>query len=208
MRIGIGITTYNRPECFKKCLEQINKHTPKDDKRYHYLAVEDSDESRMGVAFRKNQCLKAFKDFDHIFLFDDDCYPIRGGWAEFFINNGGNHQLFLIDRLHKRKDNIVFNDCGGVFMYMTKQCIDKVGAFNEKFTPWGFEHAEYSQRIFKAGLTIAPYTCLYGTENYLYAADYSDPNHVSSISNEEKQKYFDLNFPKYKEPIKNIYIPL
>ena len=49
---------------------------------------------------------------------------------------------------------------------------------------------------------------LEGTENYIFAHDYSTPNHKSSIYNKEKQIFFNENFPKFKEPIKDIYLPL
>jgi GT2 family glycosyltransferase len=61
MRIGCGITTFNRPECLKECLEHINKHTFMDNITL-YVAT-DTDEDRRGVAYRKNECLKYLKDY-------------------------------------------------------------------------------------------------------------------------------------------------
>lgn len=204
-KIGIGVTTYNRPECLAKFKEQLFKHTFMDNVTLY--VAEDTDEDRQGVAKRKNECLRALKDCDHIFLFDDDCYPIKDGWVEFFINNP-NHWLFLDDKLHRYFGGGIYQECGGVFMYMTKKMVETIGAFDEKFIGWGLEHANYSQRIYKAGFNLSPYMCKVGTENYLYSEDYSNPNHKSSISNEEKQKYFNENFPKFKEGIKNIFISL
>lgn len=206
-KIGIGVTTYNRPECLKKCTDQIYKHTDKSNLVF-YIA-RDTDADRKGVAFRKNECLRALKDCDYIFLFDDDCYPIKDGWIDFFVRKD-RHVLFMNEKIHGNPI-ITFSsisqyyDCGGVFMYIRKEDLNKVGAFNEKFTTWGFEHAEWSVRC-QDGERV--FFMIQGTEEYLYAADYSDPNHKSSISNEEKKKYFDLNFPKFKEPIKDTYIPL
>lgn len=203
MRIGIGVTTYNRPECLSQCLYHINKHTDRSNVTLHIAT--DTDQDRKGVAARKNECLRALKECDYIFLFDDDCWPIKEGWIDFFK---GAHYLFLDKEIHQHIWENCYRECGGVFMSLTKSMIDKVGAFNEMFDRWGFEHAEYTQRIHKAGFTPHAYLCRENSGDYLYAADYSDPKHISSISNEEKQKYFDLNFPKFKEPIKNIYIPL
>ena len=212
-KVGIGVTSYNRPECLKECLEHINKHT----ESFEIHVATDTDEDRKGVAFRKNECLRALKDCDYVFLFDDDCFPIKDGWVEFFVGKMQfiltSHLLFLTDKLHGKTHQHVngchiYNNCGGVFMALTKAQIDRVGAFNEKFKMWGFEHAEYSQRISKARMNWMPYLCANRTDEYLFAHDYSTPGHCSSISNEQKNIFFRENFPKFKEPIKQIYIPL
>lgn len=93
-------------------------------------------------------------------------------------------------------------------MFMTKEVIETVGAFNEEFELWGFEHAEYSQRIFKAGLTVAPYICLNQTGQYIYAEDYNNPLHKSSITNQEKNYLFNKNKYIFAKPITTIYRPL
>ena len=205
--IGIGLTTYQRPEMLAKCLEHIRKHTICEYKLH--IAI-DTDEDRKGVAARKNECLRALKDCDHIFLFDDDCYPIKDGWIDFFINSGQEHLLFLNDRLHNftHQKGIVkyYKDCGGVFMYMTKQAVERVGAFNEHFLMYGFEHADYSIRILRGH---GKYPMLRETEQYLYSEDYSNPNHKSSISDEEKQKHIKANWEKFfNEKNKSLYITL
>ncbi len=205
MRVGLGITTYNRPECLRKCLEQIRKHTNLDDVIL-YVAT-DTDKDRRGVACRKNECLRALKDCDHIFLFDDDCYPINDGWIDLFIDSGFNHLLFL-NESHKKTEGIIYRDCGGVFLYMTNEAVQRVGSFDERFDTWGFEHADYSCRIAMAYNDRHPYKCLINTDKYLYAEDYSNPNHISSISAFEKQKYFDKNIKLFAKTIKNIYLPL
>ena len=206
MRVGIGVTTYKRPEMLEKCLASIEKYT-KGGYKLH-VAI-DTDRDRKGVAYRKNECLRALKDCHHVFLFDDDCYPIKEGWEDLFINSGQEHLLFLNNGLHnlygKLNSMHIYENCGGVFMYINKAAIERVGAFNEDFKTWGFEHAEYSIRILgEHGI----YPMLVGTEQYLYSEDYSNPLHKSSITNEEKQLLFDKNFPIFRQPIKNIYLPL
>lgn len=205
-KIGIGVTTYNRPEMLKKCLDHIKKHTFNDNVTIY---VADDSNERKGVAYRKNECLRALKDNDYVFLFDDDCYPIRDGWVEFFIQSNIGHCMFLNHRLHNFKhqkgDVKVFSDCGGVFLYMDKKAIEKVGAFDEKFELWGMEHCDWSMRWNDKN---REFYMLDGTENYLYSEDYSNPNHKSSITNEEKNLLFRKNFPKFAKGINKIYIPL
>jgi len=207
MNIGIGVTSYNRPECLKECLEKINKHTFMDNVTL-YVAT-DTDEDRQGVAKRKNECLRALKDCDYVFLFDDDCFPINDGWIENFINSGYEHLMYLnpLHVLMSSNDTCDFyHDCGGVFMYMRKSAVERVGAFNEKFEKYSFEHADYSIRILNEK---HKYPCLKNTHEYIYAHDYSTPNHKSSITNEDKNKFVKNNWGKFfNEPIKSIYLPL
>jgi hypothetical protein len=206
MRIGIGCTTYLRPECLAKWKQQIAKHTNMDNV---LIYIADDSLERKGVAFRKNECLRALKDCNYVFLFDDDCYPVKDGWAEFFINGNHNHLLFLNEKLHtkvsEQKNIEYYKNCGGVFMFLTKGIIKYTGAFDEKYELWGMEHCDYSVRILKEH---GMYPMLKGTEQYLYSEDYSNPNHKSSIANEEKQLLFNKNFPKFAKGIEKIYIPL
>lgn len=194
----------------KKCLDSIKKHTFNDNVTIY---VADDSIERKGVAYRKNECLRALKDCDYVFLLDDDVSIIKDGWIENFIRNSKYlpHLLYLNEN-HRPvfigKEYGVYNDCGGVFMFMTKECIDKVGAFNESFFLWGFEHAEYSKRICYALDTGYAYISLNNTSEYIYSEDYSNPNHKSSITNEEKNLLFRKNFPIFAKGIDKIYIPL
>lgn len=207
IKIGIGVTTYNRPECLQECLDNILKYTDMGNVNL-YIAT-DTDEDRRGVAYRKNECLRALKDCDYVFLFDDDCFPIKDGWVDFFIKSDVDHLIFCDKKLHALKNSrnglSLYRDCGGVFMFMTKNVIKMVGAFDENYSPWGLEHADYSNRVYGYRNN---YLCLSDTNKYLFAHDYSDNPIKSSVSNEEKNLLFKKNFPKYLESIKQIYIPL
>jgi len=205
MKIGIGVTTYKRPKCLSKWKEQVNK-TIFNENVIIYVA-EDSDEDRKGVAFRKNECLKALKDCDYVFLFDDDCYPVQEGWLEYFINSGYEHLIYCDPKFHGLRNEIddllIYNDCGGVFMFMQKSAIERVGGFNLNFGLYGFEHADYSNRIMQSRV----YPVLKGTEKYIYAEDYSNPKHKSSITQHEKMKHIDKSrITYYNKQFTNQYI--
>lgn len=235
MRIGIGVTTYNRPDCLKKWKEQIRKHTNiNSDDIFCYVA--DDTDNRKGVAYRKNECLKRLKEYDcdYYFLFDDDCYPIKDGWVDYFIDNSnGEHLLYLNPKQHRYVDELsviiskvsetndpfvfnsegeikflnyqIFADCGGVFMFLTKEHIKKVGAFNEEFGLWGFEHAEYSQRVYNKKNY---YLQLKDTYKYIFSEDYNDNLFKSSVTNVEKNFLFQKNISKFAQGYKKRYIPL
>lgn len=214
---GIGITTKDRLNLLKELVDSIHKHT---DMSNVLLHIEDDSIDNIGVAKRKNNCLRALRGCEALFLLDDDVKIIKDGWIEFFIESKQQHLLFLNRGLHQKKaieDNLFnenelkytveyYHDCGGVFLFMTKEVIEKVGAFNEKFTPYGFEHCEYSIRILGEQNN---YPMLKGTDEYIFAHDYSTYGHKSSITEKEKQICIKNNWTKFfNEPIKKIYIPL
>jgi len=91
-------------------------------------------------------------------------------------------------------------------MMLTKEVVAKVGAFGD-YGQYGFEHAGYSQRIYKAGFTKAPYQMLRSTDKYLKELDYKH-NIKSSVSDEVKQKEIDKNRIKFIEEVnsKNYFV--
>src|SRR3990167_5933319 len=151
MKIGIGVTTYKRPEHLEVWRQQIDILRPPDSVIY---TAYDAPE-RKGIAYRKNECLRTLKDCDYIFLFDDDCFPIKNGWAEFFIESS---------KITKQQH----------YLYLKETpTIEKIGAYNPAYGYYGFEHAGYSNRIHAAGLTPrGKYTCPAGAGDYIYAMDF------------------------------------
>ena len=200
MTIGIGVTTTpNRKYLLDAWLINFRKHTKEP---YHLHVHEDI--NYRGVAYSKNENLKALKDCDYIFLFDDDCYPIHDEWVNFFTSSNEKHLLFLTESLHGLPDYcgsnpLTYRNCGGVFMMLTKEVIEKVGAFGS-YGVYGFEHCGYSQRIYKAGLTKSPYQMLKNTKKYLRALDY-EGKIQSSVSDEVKQREIDKNRIKFIEEV-------
>lgn len=119
-KIGIAITTRNRPEVLSICLRHFSVFKPAFE--YAFVVMDDnSDESeakkneqscvehgfsmsyvyaqdRMGIAKAKNQCLERLGDCDYCFLFDDDCFPKKLGWDELYVNcykhSGCHHLLY------------------------------------------------------------------------------------------------------------------
>lgn len=226
LKIGVGFTTYKRKNVMQKAYAKFMEHTfdtvqeekdggimtthvPKDGNDYKLHVAEDKPSDRKGVAARKNECLRALKDCDYVFLFDDDCYPNKDGWANFFIDSGFNHLLYL-NATHELAGAVsesvdVYKECGGVFMFMTKGAIERVGAFNEDYDTWGFEHAGYSVRIL--GERNA-FPMLKGTSDYIYSCDYSEPDFKSSIKDDEKNAFISKNLPIFTEDCKTEYLPL
>lgn len=198
--IGVGVTsTPNRKHLLDEWLVMFRQHT----KMPYHLHVHEDTYYR-GVAYSKNENLKALKGCDYIFLFDDDCYPINDNWVNFFTSSNEKHLLFLNQghgMIYKKQGTEYYRDCGGVFMMLTKEVLLNVGAFGE-YGVYGFEHAGYSQRIYKAGFTNAPYQQLTDTHKYLRALDY-EGTIKSSVSDETKQKEIQKNRIKFVEEVNN-----
>jgi len=154
MRIGIGITsTPSRPAHLELCLSQMNKYMPED-----AMLFVAHDTNKMGVAHQKNKCLEALKECDYVFLFDDDCFPIEDGWADAYISEyirTGNHHFLKINEtpsieIKEVIDGITsWTNCAGCMMFLTRSAIQTVGMFDESFGRYGYEHAEYTNRIYQ-----------------------------------------------------------
>lgn len=214
--IGVGVLTFNRPKHLTHWLKQFEKFKTPNMK----LHIANDNNDRKGVAYRSNECLRELKDCDFIFIFNDDCFPITEGWAEFFINTKQNHLLYLKEtgsiKKQKTESGIdSYNNCGGVMMFLTKEVLEKVGAFG-KYGIYGFEHAGYSQRIHGAGLTpMGPYLCPEGAGKYIYAMDYDfhlpinkELKHHSSLMPSTIARHIQQNAEAFNEDIKTIYQPL
>ena len=197
MNIGIGVTTYKRPKHLKLWEEQVAMFMPEGAE----LFIAHDNTKRLGIAARKNQLLLEFdfKKCDYIFLFDDDCFPIKEGWADLFINasklSTHQHMMYLketgtikkigsvdvtptYDEFGVKVDGNIrividsFNNCAGCMMFLTRDVLLKVGGYG-KYLNYGFEHAGYSDRIHQAGLTpLGRYSCPAGVEEYIYSMDY------------------------------------
>jgi len=216
--LGIGVTSYNRPDHLNLCLEQIRKHTPE---FAIYIAM---DEPRQGIAYRKNECLENLKECDYVVLFDDDCFPIKDGWQDFLIDahkrTNEHHFLYLKEtpsiKLLYTKDGIGrYNNCGGCMMFLTKEAIERVGGMNKGYNIYGFEHAGYSYRVNQAKLTTHAYLSPDGIGEYIYSLDYDfhidfGIKHVSSLRSDfrDMRKLMADNHKVYLKDIQTIYQPL
>lgn len=212
MTVGIGITTTpNRKKIFEQTLSYIYKFTEISKLYIH------NDNNYRGVAYSKNCCMYNLMDCDYVFLFDDDCYPVDSNWLEYMMDcfdySGENHFLFL-NKTHQPIENYKYvgitehKECGGVFMAYTKRVLNTIGYMDAEYSGWGFEHAGWSNRVYKAGLNSAPYLMPNKLPIMLKALDYSS-NIESSISDVAKRKGFENNIKVFQRELteKTTYKP-
>lgn len=218
--IGIGVTTYNRPEILEKCLENIRRFTKSD---YTLYVAEDKNDDRKGIAKRKNECLYFLQDFEYIFLFDDDCYPIQEGWEQSIIDSSkktkSQHFCYNKEPFYKIEGYQYINDVelecygasGGVLLFYTKDVIKAIGGFYEGYDTYGFEHIGHSIRIFRSGLSADLFCCPSDLKKYIYSHDYDENDFFknnSTIDIHTKNLLTAKNKKICFEQDLKIYIPL
>src|SRR5690606_30128745 len=105
--IGIGITTYGRPDVLEKCLANMKAFLPPD---AYVVVIDDASpepvrvpewvdhvvrhETNKGIAASKNACLVALEGCDHIFLFDDDTWPKVDEWWVPYVDSPEPHLMY------------------------------------------------------------------------------------------------------------------
>lgn len=190
-KIGIGITTHNRYDVFKKTYCEILLHAPQGSK---IVVVDDASNqpvpeatyrfsANVGIAVAKNKCFELLDDCEHIFLFDDDCYPKVSDWWRPYVESKEPHLMYIFkdwsgprklnDTSDLYQDNTIraYSHCRGVMCYFHRSCLENVGGMDPVFGKWGYEHPDLSNRIFNAGMTSFRFADVPGSEHLLYSAD-------------------------------------
>ena len=151
MKVGIGIITMG--------VREIN---PKMYEKSSYEIFVYTDEDRRGPGYARNQCLKHFDGYDHVFLFDDDAYPTRLGWEDYFIEHAqsqGIHYMVLPEIFGGQLlgfgsgEITLWNSALGCFVYQDAFAIQVIGGYNTAYNRYGFEDAARNRRAIKANLT-------------------------------------------------------
>ena len=119
-------------------------------------------DGRLGVAVNKNTGIEWLMDagVDHLFLSDDDTWPLYPQSLEKHIDFGARHSMVCWGKNRLEftlGDGAAWTWPRGVMLYVRRPLVDVVGGMDERFGPGGHEHVEWSQRIHRAGLTSFPF---------------------------------------------------
>ncbi|EHK3197184.1 glycosyltransferase family 2 protein, partial [Enterobacter hormaechei] len=151
-RIGIAITTHNRADVLKRAIEQHQKHLPAGalvvvvvDGSKPTAVVPDGvqllrHETSLGIVASKNASLTALMDAgcEHLFLWDDDAWPIADNWhlpyiespephlAYQFLDLAGTNKLNDMSVLYRDDKHIAYTGQRGVMLYYHRSAIEKV----------------------------------------------------------------------------------
>ena len=178
--VGIGVCTYNRAKYLGEVLRLLLLSRDPDTE---VVVADDgsSDETKsvvqsfgleylggnnLGISGNKNRILRRLGKKDYIFLIEDDVKILRKGWENFFIEacekSGVEHFTFSPPGRYGRVlgetayDGTVIQHSefdGGCFLFITGRALSICGGFDERFKGYGFEHCEFSERVFRFGLS-------------------------------------------------------
>lgn len=149
MKIGVGVTT--------KDPEKYMQHFQK----WDGIILFNTDQ--ITIARDKNKLIKQLYNLgcDYMFIFDDDCFPVKETWADFFIGLGYDHA-------------VLGEQIPGCMIYLTRQVVEKVGYMNTAYGKYGWEHLGYFNRIVKSGLPVWKAA---NWEEYFYSYDLQGSAH-------------------------------
>lgn len=211
MKVGVGVITMGvrelNPKLFANTTHDIFVYT---------------DTEHLGPAHARNKVLAHFENYDHVFIFDDDVYPTRPGWEDFFIRQAQQSGIgyMALPEVFAGQitgsgipgDEIVYwRSALGCFVYQSKEAIHTIGGYNTEYNRYGYEDAGRSHRAIKAGLTGAldawgfPIRGL----SYIHSEDVFGENPQPNISTPDKLALIEQNKPIYQKEVESfeLYYP-
>lgn len=179
-KIAIAISTRNREEAYFKCLKEhlllgiegCQIFVVDDQSEPKYCMSDHRFDERQGISVVKNKCIQICYESgaDHMFLFDDDTYPIADNWWLPYVESGLEHAMYCIGSGRDAGKYKYHHTPNGCMLYFTRKCIDTVGGFDTNYKN-KYEHTDLSRRIYNAGLTPAPYIDVIGSDELIYCMD-------------------------------------
>jgi glycosyltransferase involved in cell wall biosynthesis len=175
---AVAITTYNRPDVLEFTLSQFDKFGG------DIIVIDDHSKGgcsarcirnpkRLGIAKSKNKCISLLKDYDKIFLFDDDCFPIKDKW--WTIYQGEHHYCHAAYPTQYIKQyvgrNAYWTGALGCAMMIDQMVLKECGGMDGRFGLYGYEHVEYTMRIYRMGLIAYPWLTPKNVQDYIWSMD-------------------------------------
>ncbi|HAZ8272822.1 MULTISPECIES: glycosyltransferase family 2 protein [Citrobacter] len=196
-RIGIAISTHNRADVLSRALTQHMKFLPAgalvvvvDDGSKPAAVVPAGvqlvrQETSLGIVASKNASLTALMDAgcEHLFLWDDDAWPIADGWhlpyiespephlAYQFLDLAGPRKLNDLAVLYSDDKHVAYTGQRGVMLYYHRSAIEHVGGFDWIYGRGMYEHSDLALRIHNAGLTTWAYADVTGSDKLIHSLD-------------------------------------
>ncbi|EBZ5718305.1 glycosyltransferase family 2 protein [Salmonella enterica subsp. enterica serovar Oranienburg] len=223
-RSGIAITTHNRADALKRALEHHMKHLPAGaivvviDDGSNPAAVVPAGvqllrhETSLGIVASKNASLTALMDAgcEHLFLWDDDAYPIADNWhipyiespephlAYQFLDLAGPRKINDMTVLYRDDKHVAYTGQRGVMLYYHRSAIEKVGGFDTVYGRGMYEHPDLALRIYNAGLSTWAFADVVGSEKLIHSMDeYEEGNR--SIPRPDREALVKRNVTIYNE---------
>ena len=123
----------------------------------------------LGIVASKNVSLAALMvaGCEHLFLWDDDAWPVADGWwlpyidspephlAYQFLDLAGARKLNDIAVLYRDDKHVAYTGQRGVMLYYHRSVIERVGGFDPIYGRGMYEHSDLALRIHNAGLGMS-----------------------------------------------------
>lgn len=206
--VGVGMITHNRPGVRDQSLASWEHFLP------HwatFVLVDDASdvpeprathrfEANVGIAAAKNKCIELLYDAgcEHLFLVDDDVYPIRNKWWEPY----GFDPMPMLSWQFRPKSRLLWRNehylavrlPRGALLYCERRVIDRVGGMRaEEFPRWGDEHAEWQRRVYNAFYPEMPEPFLDRRDTGRYFFSFDEARTVpSTVPQAEREESFTL----------------
>lgn len=201
-----------------ECIESVKKHT--DD--FEFIIIDDGSpldtkflkesattyirhEKPMGIATGWNDGLKVSRGKYKIVINDD--IVAKEGWVECMVKALEEVEFSLVSApsvenmangvgVRESHENRVWFP-GSCFM-MTQETLDKIGYFDEQFSPFNYEDVDYWTRVYKEGYVLA--------RNYEVQIDHKEGQVIHKI--EKNSTVNDSNREKYLKKWKFDPLPI
>jgi len=159
------------------------------------------------ISKNRNRSLSQLLDCDYIFFLEDDIYPIDPKWLDGYISvlkeKNFGHVMYLPGSIFPNQsvfatvnDLTVMknNQCGGIMLGVRKDILDKIGGFYAEFGPYGFEHAEFTERCNKAqGLPGNLYLSIKEAEDQHWFVSADEFNHTAFSADLTVEQFREIN---------------
>lgn len=224
MKIGIAITTHNRPEIARETFSILNDNRPKNSV---FGIVDDATminppfgfstnrqnvfrfDEHVGVSVAKNKCLEMLHNSgcSHFFLFDDDCRPIIDKWWLPYTTSRLSHAAWTFNKplvSEVEGQYREFEKPNGCMLYFTRMAVNTIGGWDMDFTGYGYDHVNVSDRAFNCGLTPRRYVDAWYEKSPFELADCSssftsfDRAKIPANLKLYQQKYYSKEFKPFK----------
>jgi glycosyltransferase involved in cell wall biosynthesis len=221
-RIGIGVTTRNPDENRLATIREIIRLAPG-----KVVLVDDASttppeiegvatfrfEENVGIARAKNKCLELLADVydcEHIFLWDDDAYPLVDDWWKPYVESpephlmrifedlSGPSKLHDIKRIYRDEKHVAYTGPRGMMLYVDRKVLDVVGGMDVGYGKWGYEHGDWSGRIHNAGLTTWRFADVANGGELIYSLDEHEQVHRGISDKAERMALVKENVKRYQ----------
>lgn len=226
MNTAIGILSYNRPASLVRCLDSLfanldasvpvavnfDSWDPEMARIARLYPIEAINGEKQGIPFANNRLMQHFKDYDAVFLVQDDIRFLRPEWLDRYREAvaAADYLAFFdtyypLDRnrprhyhinYFSRRDTVSQNGVRlwqcckspqGAFQAISRNCIKRIGYFDIGFGRYGSEHHDYWLRACNAG--FSPRSCFYDVvhSGELLKIDWSEP---PSLDKDERDQAY------------------